>query len=292
MILGDKTFKELGLRVRQDSQNPFLSQTRDIIYTIPGRHGAYDFGAELESREFSLECDVVAKDPVYVQKKAREFTSHLLDKRGKPKTLKLVTDVDPDKFYWVRYAGDMPADRLYHIGRFTLPLTAHDPYAYADMDAYDPDETYEYDTGLQYDSCLMYPNPAGFSWRYINHYSIVYNYYPYHTPFLLTIKDRVIDPRIENNTNAETIILDHYFQHIFQAEDGIRDMTFVADIDSETYFLSPEFPAQFREEVLSGNLIEYQRGSFIMLEPGQNDLHFYGGNPDATVIYQWLHRFM
>src|SRR5690554_6075341 len=290
--MDDRHIKEFGLFLRTGHEHPG-PETDDYAVTIPGMHGAHDMGSRIRPRQFNLPLgffpEMTRRER---EKKIREFMSFLLDQYGKPRTFKLVFEYEPEKWYRVRYSGSLSLQRITNTAVFDLPLIAFDPFAYANMTAYDPDETYRYDSGHEYNTGLMYPNPAGFRWRYINHYSSVYNYSPYQTPLLLTIEGRVVDPRIENRTNGETIILDRSFQDEKIFIDGKRYMTFVADIDSETYFLSPEFPAQFREEVLSGNLIEYQRGSFIMLEPGQNDLHFYGGDPNATVIYQWLHRFM
>lgn len=129
--LGEKTFAELGIAILHESKVPILPETRDRTLTIPGRHGAYDFGAELGPRLFELECVIVARNRDELQQRVRELVSHLMDPSGRPRVLQLRLS-EPDKYYNVRYAGSLPVERIASLGRFTLPLVAHDPFAYGD----------------------------------------------------------------------------------------------------------------------------------------------------------------
>jgi len=130
ITLGGKTATELNIRVLKGTQEPITAATRDRLLTIPGRHGAYDFGADLSVRLFALECAIMADNPADLQAKIRALAAHLMDSQGHPRTLELVFDVEPDRYYNVRYSGNLPVERLAATGLFTLPLTAFDPLAY------------------------------------------------------------------------------------------------------------------------------------------------------------------
>ena len=130
--LGGKTASALGLELLQGTQRRILPDTRDIVLTIPGRPGAYDFGAEFGVRLFELECLLHgAATPEQLQIQIRNLTSHLIGVDGRPRTLELIFDDEPDKYYKVRFAGSLPIEQIVSVGRFTLPLVAYDPHAYA-----------------------------------------------------------------------------------------------------------------------------------------------------------------
>jgi len=135
--LGGKTARELGLVMLRESQRPILPGTMDKTMHIPGRHGAWDFGAELDARVFELECAFVTKNRVELQQRITALAAHLVDSYGRPRKLELRFDVQPDRYWIVRYAGRLPVERVAGLGRFTLPLVAFDPFAYG------PDRVYE-----------------------------------------------------------------------------------------------------------------------------------------------------
>lgn len=129
--LGDTTAAELGLLLRPGTQSPGLPATRDRTLTIPGRPGEYDFGADLGPRLFTLDCLLYdAETPGQLQDRIRQLASHLIDPQGRPRTLPLIFEWEPDRVYFVRYAGQLPIHRLVTAGEVTLPLSAHDPFAY------------------------------------------------------------------------------------------------------------------------------------------------------------------
>lgn len=119
----------LGLTVTLDSSEPMLPQFRTNTMTVPGRHGAYDFGAYMDVRQFDLNC--VFKRQSYTDLKAqiRQFVRLFVDDYGRPKTVKLRFGDEPDKYYDVKVGGGVPVERLANLGFFTLPLVAHDPMA-------------------------------------------------------------------------------------------------------------------------------------------------------------------
>ena len=129
--LGGKTARELGIVMLRESQRPILPGTVDKTMSIPGRHGAWDFGAELDARVFELECAFVTKNPRELQQKIMALAAHLVDSYGRPRELELRFDARPGQFFTVRYAGRLPIERVAGLGRFTLPLVAYDPFAYS-----------------------------------------------------------------------------------------------------------------------------------------------------------------
>lgn len=129
--IDDVLLQDEGITVLLPSEEPALPSMRNMGVTVPGRHGAYDFGAYFEPREFTLNC-VFPRQP-YDDLKAqlREFNRLLVDAYGRPKTVKLRFGDEIDKYYNVRVTDSIPVERVADRGYITLHLTAHDPYAYS-----------------------------------------------------------------------------------------------------------------------------------------------------------------
>jgi len=129
--LDDIDVSEFGIKLIEGTQTSILPDTRDITVTVPGVHGAYDFGASMDVRMFNLRCVMQgARTSTELQNKIRRFVKHLVDINGHPRTLSLVFDEEPDKTYFVRYSGSLPLEQVVTLGFFTLPLMAADPHAY------------------------------------------------------------------------------------------------------------------------------------------------------------------
>ena len=136
ITLGGKTDAELGFTVMSpNTLRPNLPDTRDYTTVISGRHGAYDFGADLGPRAFLLNCwfneDLDDED---IETAVIALNAHLLDNWGKPKTLELIFDWQPTRHYDVRYSGKLAIDTSEAMARrkFTLPLIAFDPHAFGE----------------------------------------------------------------------------------------------------------------------------------------------------------------
>lgn len=125
------TPRALGLGVFGKTQRPILSSTVDTIVTVPGMHGAYDFGATMGPRQFELECAFIARNHMELQQRVSKLAAFLLDGNGRPRPMRIIFANQPDRFYTVRYSGDLNIDRIAGLGSFTLPFTAFDPWAYA-----------------------------------------------------------------------------------------------------------------------------------------------------------------
>jgi phage-related protein len=138
--LDDKSNVDLGFIVRGTSQRPGLPGTVDRTLTIPGRHGQYDFGAELSSRSIVLDCAFITRDAAELQQKVMELSRYLVDSFGRPRTMKLRLRERPGQHFNVRYVGSFDIDRIIGTGLFSLPITAFDPFAYADQEQIFEDE--------------------------------------------------------------------------------------------------------------------------------------------------------
>lgn len=274
LTIDGKHISELNLQLLRDHQNPAAPSTRDNVMTIPGMHGAYDFGASLGAREFNLPVHLKLKNEYETLSSAiRKVMAVFIDPYGKPKTVKLIFDYEPDKYYMVRYSGNIPINRLFSMGKFELPLTAYDPHAYANSNAYDPKDKQDYDKGLQYDSGIVYPNTQGFKWLYPLHYSGVFNYSYYATPFKVIVKGRCKNPKITNLNTGAWVQISETFNDSDQ---------FI--IDAKTWTV-----------VKNGttNLLTKYKGDFIQLIEGENGFKFESETiPSAQVKFEWNHLFL
>jgi len=269
-VLGGVSAKELGIIMISSSRRPILPSTVDRTMAIPGRHGAWDFGADLGPRQFELDCALIERDAAALQLAVERLAALLLDKHGRPRELSLRLDIRPEREYTVRYVGSLDIERIIGLGRFTLPLVAYDPYSYAGITDYD-EGPYQYDTGLKYNTGLRYPNPTGFQWRYGQQHSSLYNHSSLVTPLIVTIAGSVSGVKITNRTNG-------------------RSMTLTTTLSGQTLVIDGAKATVTRngQNAMSGLVA----GDFVMLEPGANQLVFEGGAPNATVAFGWRHRFL
>lgn len=127
--IDDVELQSLGIDVRLASDEPMFPDVRQQSVTIPGRHGAYDFGAFFDVRKFELDC--VFKRQTYTDLKSqiRDFVQMFVDDYGRPKMVKIRFGDELDKYYIVKLGGNVAIDRLAGRGVFRLPLVAHDPVA-------------------------------------------------------------------------------------------------------------------------------------------------------------------
>lgn len=150
--------QELGLKTLRESQRPVLAPTVDRFYSVPYMHGAYDFGADLAPLPLTLECAFNERNPYQLQQRISSLSEFLLDGDGRPRTVPLIFELLPDRRYMVRYSGQMPIDRLAGLGKFSLPFTAFDPYAYStfESDDIDVDTPVLVDTNISVDASYSF----------------------------------------------------------------------------------------------------------------------------------------
>lgn len=132
--LDDKSNVDLGFIVRGTSRRPGLPATVDRTLTIPGRHGQYDFGAELSARSIVLDCVFVTRNATELQQKVMELSRFLVDSYGRPRPLQLRLRERPGQHFTVRYVGSFDVERIIGTGLFSLPFVSFDPFAYSDQE--------------------------------------------------------------------------------------------------------------------------------------------------------------
>lgn len=132
--IGGMTPAQLGLHTLRDSQRPVAPGTVDTTVSMPGMHGAYDFGATLGPLPLPLDCAFATSSAYELQRLVSKLAQLLIDGNGRPRTLALEYSNRPGQVYYVRYSGTAPIQRIVGLGRFTLPMVAFDPFAYTPFD--------------------------------------------------------------------------------------------------------------------------------------------------------------
>lgn len=131
--LDDKSNVDLGFIVRGTSKRPVLPSTVDRTLSIAGRHGIYDFGADLNSRLFVYDCAVITRNYKELQRVVQGIAAHLVDRYGRPRIMQLRVAERPHQYFNVRYYGSFDIHRIMGTGLFSLPLIAADPFAYSEV---------------------------------------------------------------------------------------------------------------------------------------------------------------
>lgn len=131
ILLDGRDIREFGMYVLEDHEHPLLPDTRDKFITIPDVHGVRDMGSTLGPRYFYIPIGTIPqKNYEKIRRLTENFISLFIDQYGKPKYVKLTFSYYPERYYKVRYAGQLPLQQLVNMGVFTLPLIATDPFAY------------------------------------------------------------------------------------------------------------------------------------------------------------------
>jgi len=162
LTLDGVTPKELGMGVFRKTQRPILSSTVDNIVTVPGMHGAYDFGATMGPKPFELECAFITRNHIELQQRVSALAAFLLDGDGRPRTMPIVFANQPDRHYMVRYVGSLDIDRIGGLGVFNLPFTAYDPFAYSKESTYD---LLTWETDYTWDDDFAWSDSYSFDFR-------------------------------------------------------------------------------------------------------------------------------
>lgn len=132
VYIDDVNIEKLGLRMRKGHEHPLTGGTLDRFISIPGKHGVYDYGADLEALQITLPLTIREDRPINLQTKLSDLKRILLDGKGKTRTFKLSFGYEPDRYYLVRLTGSVPLERYFKgYGRFDLPLIAPDPRSYS-----------------------------------------------------------------------------------------------------------------------------------------------------------------
>lgn len=286
--------QDLGVRVREMSEYMSIPGINRFFINIPGMHGAHYMHDDLEPRPFVLDCRYLDKSHENMQKTIRTLTTLFFDEYGRTKEVKLAFGHEPEKWYKVRYLGHVPIQKLAIQADFILPLIAYDPYAYAPSTYFDPNFIPRYDTDAYYDTNLEYKNQTGIEFNNPRTYAGVFNYSHYATPFSFVIEGYVHRPKITNLTSGQSTRINVtvkeneklYFDSRLKTTWKIR-----AEEDAHFWLTPVKFMKDY-DKWDKVNRYNEMTGSFIDLVSGGNHLLFEGGNPDASVTFNWEHRFL
>jgi predicted phage tail component-like protein len=274
--LDDRPLSDFGIALMSPATHPMAPQTEDITLQVPGRDGLYYFGSKFGERRFSFPCGMVWElNEVDLQRRLREFTAFLLDTKGKPREMRLTFDYEPEKYYLVKYSGQLSPERFYSLGTFALPLTAFDPYAYAEATVYSN-------------------NPSKVAWNANGMAVTLTNHSPIEVPIQIKIRGAVLNPKITNLNTYKSMQVNEQFtttlgdliidSHNFTVQ-RLKKV-------EEKYFLTGSFPAKMSEVTTKNNLLSKYVGDFILLTPGENTLYFEGTNINTNIYFEWKHRFL
>jgi len=126
-----KRFDDFGFDVELDHTNPSTAKTKQRTLAIPGKVGLWDFGIEIEAKEFNFNLKMHERRYEVAQENFNQLVLFLFDSRGKPKELEIIFDYELDKFYKVKVNGDLSVDRDEFEKVMPINFIAFDPNKYS-----------------------------------------------------------------------------------------------------------------------------------------------------------------
>jgi hypothetical protein len=128
----DYTSASLGITLLKKTKRPMLPRVRNRRSVIPGKHGYYDYGADLRELRFQLRCFF---DSVTTQAELRTAgrtlaTVLLSAETGRPAEVELSFSDSPGLSWIVVYSGQLLPKMLGpHHAEFVLEFSAYEPFA-------------------------------------------------------------------------------------------------------------------------------------------------------------------
>jgi phage-related protein len=263
VFIDDVKLQDLGMTVRLSSQEPMLPGVRSNSIVIPGRQGAYDFGAFFDVREFALDCVFRRQDYADLKAQIRDFVRMFIDDYGRPKSVKLRFGDEPDKYYDVKMSAGIPVERLAGLGTFTLPLVAHDPMAKFVV----PSDEITMDSDIPVISDLLWD--TGLSNRTImapTTFTIINNGT---TAIRFTYKIVGSGTNVALTANGKTFSLGTFSGKTI-------------DVDGESYLV----------KINGVNDLTLTNGDFIELLPGVNEVNVTGSGLNFTVSESLTYKYI
>lgn len=128
-IYNDTASKDMGLHARLTSWQ-VCGDLRNFTTTVPGKYGVADFGADFDSREITVECNIYPKRTFSALVSVLDSIALWLDPANGLK--QLIFDDVPDRYFMARLNARVDCERLLRsAGSFTLKFFCPDPFAYA-----------------------------------------------------------------------------------------------------------------------------------------------------------------
>jgi predicted phage tail component-like protein len=260
--LGGKTAKELGIIMVSTSRRPILPNTVDRTLTIPGRNGAWDYGADVGPRQIQLDCAVMQQNAYNLQSTVESVASLLVDGFGKPRTLELVFDLRPDRFFRVRYVGSLDIERIIGFGRFTLPLLAFDPFAYSlySVDEINVDSPIPVDTDISVDATYEF-SVNGPTTLNIDNFGKLY-----------------VQPIIEISGSFTTLTI---------TTNG-KTLAYNAAISGQTLIIDCD---KYTAKISNTNVLGNVSGEFPVFTTGNNVVNIGGSGLDLSITFKYRLKF-
>ena len=262
----EKTNIDLGFKVKTDSEGMLLPATKDRIEDIPFLAGEVDMGSEPSSITHNLQCRVLGKSNANLVETRNKIASFFTDEKGRAKTVKVIFDYEPDKYYKARYNSSIPIQKQVTHFDFTLPLISFDPFKRASANEYD--EVLLYDDGNEYDQGDIYPNEETIQLQSGLNMMSFYNYSDKETAFKV-----IIDGQFDN-----LIIKDELTGEEFTLNDSGNSA--VVDMERKQVAVNGE------------NALKNYGGDFLTLQPGENEFKIYTDTADGQITFEWEHRFI
>ncbi|MBX6361278.1 MAG: phage tail family protein [Acidobacterium ailaaui] len=262
---------------RHSSEFPLIvnSKPRQIappispkLLSIPGRPGAYDYGAEIGTREITIGVSIFGDNSSEYRSAIRQIAAWLLPLDGKPK--QLIFDDEPDKYYLARLSGQTDLDELVTFGSTTLTFLCADPHAYSIVSA---DEVTWGSDILTFDSM---------TYVFGDDFPNVQQFFAPGTFTITSYSTVNIRPTINIYGSAGTLT-------ITSVETG-KSMTFPRFmnktwiIDGDTYTISATNDDPPALSLISGDFIEFM--------PGTNNIQVSGSGLNVSIYVNFRDKFL
>lgn len=130
------TSTSLNVVLLEGTKRPLFPGLRSRVEKIPGRPGAYDFGADVDSLEFVLQCVFTEAAAFTSSAGFRAAAVALLallinSATGRPAEVELSFSDVASKSWTVTLDGEVSPEMLTaNYGQFELVFVAHDPFAH------------------------------------------------------------------------------------------------------------------------------------------------------------------
>lgn len=262
--LDGKPLSDFGIELLSPHVHPAAPQTRDITLEIPGRHGLYHFGSTLGQRNFSFECGIIRElDTATLQQRLRQFVAFLLDAYGKPREIRLTFDYEADKYYAVKFAGDLVPERFFSVGSFALPFVAYDPMAKFIV----PSDEIIMDTDIPVLSDITLDATYTFAVKGNTQFDVIND------------GTAAVRPDITIEGTADNIVV----------WNTLNGKTFFVNAINSTIEISGENYSVKQGGVSTLSKFE---GEFLELMPGSNPLVITADNANLTMTFKFSHKYL
>lgn len=110
---------------------PILAGSNDAYLQVPGRDGSYLIPRELADVPLPIECGIKTANAIALMTAKRQIAAWVFSRQK----VQLIFDDEPDKFYMVKYVGEIGLSKMSSpgMGQFTLIFRC-EPTAYSIAD--------------------------------------------------------------------------------------------------------------------------------------------------------------